>query len=340
MIKRVDKPPYTIDEKVLQRFDERQTILARRQYDGHSSFFRKNIYENIKETISRNALGFSRIDFARAMASWTVHDFFSEAFSREKLESGEPVISGSSLEKYIVTDPSIMSDQIKETAKIFGASSVGITKLDRHWVYSHDMEGKSIDIPDEYEYAIVIAIAMDPEAIKTSPAFPSATATGLGYSHVALCVSSLAEFIRFLGYEAIPMSNRLALSIPLAIDAGLGESGRNGLLITPEHGPCVRLCKVFTNLPLEPDKSIEFGVSKFCIKCNKCAGACEAGAIQKGGEPSFNGLTISNNPGHLRYAIDHEKCFQFWIENGCECSTCISVCPWVKSTTGKKEIDE
>jgi len=46
------------------------------------------------------------------------------------------------------------------------------------------------------------------------------------------------------------MCNDTALSIPLAIDAGLGELGRNGLLITAEYGYCIRLCKIFTNLPL------------------------------------------------------------------------------------------
>ena len=77
--------------------------------------------------------------------------------------------------------------------------------------------------------------------------------------------SILAEFIRILGYKAIPMGNDTSLSIPLAIDAGLGELGRHGLLITPEYGPCVRLCKVFTDLPLEPDKPIQFGVTAAAI---------------------------------------------------------------------------
>ena len=40
---------------------------------------------------------------------------------------------------------------------------------------------------------------------------------------------------------------------PLAIMAGLGELSRIGILITPEFGPRVRLCKVFTDLPLQAD---------------------------------------------------------------------------------------
>ena len=65
------------------------------------------------------------------------------------------------------------------------------------------------------------------------------------------------------------MGNDTALSIPLAIDAGLGELGRNGLLITPEYGACVRLCKVFTDLPLEADRPVEFGLAEICQRCRR-----------------------------------------------------------------------
>ena len=94
---------------------------------------------------------------------------------------------------------------------------------------------------------------MDAQAIVSSPAFRAGVATGVGYSRMAYAISCLAEFIRHLGYAAIPMGNDTALSIPLAVDSGLGELGRNGLLVTPQYGPCVRICKVFTDLPLATD---------------------------------------------------------------------------------------
>ena len=69
-------------------------------------------------------------------------------------------------------------------------------------------------MPDTHSTAIVMAIAMDFEPIQTSQSFSA--------------IACLAEFIRKLGYGAIPMGNDTALSLPLAIDAGLGEMGRNG----------------------------------------------------------------------------------------------------------------
>ena len=172
---------------------------------------------------------------------------------------------------------------------------------------------------------------MDGGEIQTSPSFTACAATGLAYSQMALLVACVAEFIRNLGYKAIPMGNDTALSIPMAIDAGLGELGRNGLLITPEYGPCVRICKVFTDMPLECDKPIEFGVTDFCKKCKKCAEACEAEAIQITEKPSFNIACLSNNPGILRWTVNHDKCYKFWIENGGECSNCIVACPFFTS---------
>ena len=139
---------------------------------------------------------------------------------------------------------------------------------------------------------------------------------------MAFAIACLAEFIRNLGYQAISMGNDTALSIPLAIDAGLGELGRNGLLVAPEYGPCVRLCKVFTDLPLAPDGPAPFGVTETCKTCRKCAEACEVEAISSDREPSYRTVSPSNNRGIKRWAVDPDRCYTFWVENGACCSTC------------------
>ncbi|MBN2619720.1 4Fe-4S dicluster domain-containing protein [candidate division WOR-3 bacterium] len=149
-----------------------------------------------------------------------------------------------------------------------------------------------------------------------------------GYSRIAYCVACVAEFIRSLGYHALPMGNDTALSIPLSIDAGLGELGRLGLLVTPEHGPCVRISKIFTDIPLVPDRPVAFGVREFCSQCTRCADACHAKAIQQTPQPSFNVVCPSNNTGIERWAVDHDRCYGFWIENGSDCSNCIAACPY------------
>jgi len=328
MIEKIDLPSYTINKKILKRFNQRQTVFGRKTYDEKSDFYKKGMYDNSAKIISKNKDGYSRIDFAKMMGSWTAYDYFHNAFSWERLVDANSVMEKPKLEKFLVKDASNMSGEIKKAAIQYGAFQVGITCVNNLWLYSKDMDNKPIKVPEEYKFAIVMTIKMDGFAIKTSPSLQACTATGLAYSQMAFLIGCVAEFIRNLGYDAIPMGNDIALSIPLAIDAGLGELGRNGLLITPEYGPCVRICKVFTNLPLEVDKPIEFGVTDFCKKCRRCVESCEAGAIQTTEEPSFEIECLSNNPGILRWAVNHDKCYKFWIENGGECSNCISSCPF------------
>jgi len=65
-----------------------------------------------------------------------------------------------------------------------------------------------------------------------------------------------------LGYTAIPAGHDAASSILLAIDGGLGQLGRSGLLVTPEYGARVRIAKVRTDMPLIPDKPIDFALTE------------------------------------------------------------------------------
>jgi epoxyqueuosine reductase len=326
VIQQLDSPPYTVDRDILRRFDQRQTVFARSRSDAQAGFYGKSVHENAAEAIASNRPGYSRMDFARSRAAWTVCDHFHGAYSWERLDSADPVAER--LGQMAVTDVAAISQEIRKTASMYGADLVGICELDRGWVYSRSAGANPVEIPPEFEHAIVMAVRMDAAAIRTSPAFSAAAAVGVGYSRMAFSIACLAEFIRSLGYRAIPMGNDTALSIPLAIDAGLGELGRNGLLITPQYGPCVRLCKVFTDLPLEAGKPIEFGVTDFCRRCGKCAEACEAGAISSDPEPSFATTCPSNNPGILRWAVNKDKCYSFWVDNGGDCSTCIAVCPF------------
>lgn len=343
-IKRVEKPPYILDELRYKSFDERNTVFSRVRWDKTCIGYGRSIGERMLEIIAQRKVGYSRLDYALYSASWTVNETYDGAFSWERLHRvgrkgrycpGER--SGAyltNLKKYRV-NTSKMSNIIKKAAKFFGASLVGICKLDRRWIYSHTRSGTPIRIPESLKYAVVMAVEMDPIGIGTSPAVPAAIATGNGYSKMAFILACLGEFIRGLGYKAVQMGNDTALSIPISIDAGLGQIGRNGLLITPKFGPRIRLCKVFTDLSLKPDKPIDFGVTEYCKKCRKCAKACKVKAISDKVEPSFEGTCPSNNVGVLKWYVNAELCYNFWCDNGISCSTCITACPYNIKSGGK-----
>jgi len=335
-VKEVKKPSYIVDKSKLRRFTEKNIIFSRVNWDSSWEGYGRMYNEKTFTLAESGKKGYSRVDFALAYASWVVHDSFAGGFSWSKIQPFRKPKASIEIDwqksKHLVDEPAEMSAIIKRAATFFGASLVGICRLNRDWLYAE------VNLPEKFENAIVIAVEMDPAAIATSPAATASAATGLGYSKMVFILACMGEFIRNLGYDAIQCGNDTALSIPLAIDAGLGELGRNGLLITPQYGPRVRLCKIFTDLPLKPDKPIEFGVRKVCRKCKLCAEHCEAGAISFDDEPSFEAACPSNNPGALKWYVNSERCYLFWCKNGTDCSTCIKVCPYSIISSQKAKV--
>ncbi len=107
----------------------------------------------------------------------------------------------------------------------------------------------------------------------------------------------------------------------VARDAGLGEIGRMGLLMTPKLGPRVRIGVVTTNLPLNIDNPLnDYSMIDFCIKCKKCADSCPSQAI------SFDNMQEVD--GVKRWQINQETCFSLWCSLGTDCGRCMSVCPF------------
>ena len=325
-VKKAEKPPYTIDPSTLRRFSIENIIFERVTSDPSWKGYMHLYDEKVPNMVEEGKLGHSRVDFALAYASWIVHDAFEGGVSHSKIELYRNPVCTAGVDwtktKYAFDNLRQASAHVKRAAKFFGASLVGICRLNKTWLYAE------ADIPEEFENVVVLAVEMDADGIATSPAVPAAAATGVGYSKMSFILSCLGEFIRNLGYEAIQCGNDTALSIPLAVDAGLGEVGRNGLLITPQFGPRVRLCKIFTDLPLEPDTPIEFGVREYCKQCKLCAKNCKSKAISEEDEPSFELACRSNNAGALKWYVNVELCYKFWCENGIDCSTCIKVCPY------------
>lgn len=230
--------------------------------------------------------------------------------------------------------PQELTTLVKRAARLYGASLVGACRLDRRWLYSHSYhnlrkEHKPIEIPDEFQHAIVMAHEMDYHGIAQAPGAIASAAVATVYSRMAGIAGLLAQYIRGLGYKALPLGNDTACSVPMAIDAGLGELSRAGWVITPRYGPRVRLNKVLTNMPLVPDPPIEFGVWEFCLKCEKCARLCPSRAIDHG-PPSTRVHNTCNREGILRWPINAEKCYGFRVSIGTDCGICIRVCPFNK----------
>ena len=112
------------------------------------------------------------------------------------------------------------------------------------------LEDGTLAIPSTMKSVIVLGFQMDLDCMEASPTTLGDAASMDGYAKMAVTAGSMARFLMALGYNAIPCGNNTGLSIPMAIDAGLGELGRLGILITPKYGPRIRLAKVITDLPM------------------------------------------------------------------------------------------
>lgn len=321
----------------IERFDQKNEMFKRARWDPQFEEIRERFY-GIHYPEDKD--GFGHEDLALKEAAWYIERAFGHGnvIHNSGMYSWESKLKGRSQIppdlKLKVTDTAGMSRHVKKVAMLFGASQARICGLDRRWIYSHSFNGDThehniLEVPEEYKYAIVLVFEMDYELVKTSPKWLMSGTEGKAYSIMAFTTSMLAQFIRGLGYKAIPSGNDTVLSVPLAIDAGLGELGRNGLLITPKYGPRVRISKVLTELPLVPDEPIEFGVIEYCEKCQKCAKYCPSQAILQG-ERTIEPLSISNASGELKWPVNAEKCFTFWARNKGSCMNCVRVCPFNK----------
>jgi reductive dehalogenase len=324
-----------------QRFSQHNDAFNRAWWDeGMTSPAVAAFYDAHRNPKPRKADGFGQWDYALINSAWSVARDFAARGHPEGRREGffDPFQSFLPQSEKLADLPPIKETtaRIKQVAKFLGADLVGITEYDERWIYTHaadissaTREEKPNELKGNFKSVIVLAHGMDHELVKTYPSATACAATGREYSREAAIVSSLASFIRALGYEALGSSNDSAITIPYAIKAGMGEYARNQMVITREFGPRVRFSKVFTSLELLYDKPKKFGVRQFCDICTKCADACPPRALPKG-PPQAVGPDRSNITGVTKWSADCAKCFTYWTKINVDCAICMRVCPFNK----------
>ncbi|SEA41368.1 reductive dehalogenase [Desulfuromusa kysingii] len=235
-----------------------------------------------------------------------------------------------------------MTAKIKKVAKWFGADLVGVCeitedlrpffyKTGRTWGSLRGApkaerivdNGRDIPWPYPYKYAIMIGKMEGIYGLKTNVGPMNNATVATECSDDDIYPRYLESTIRSLGYDAKAQSMNGTDDfnmIPLAVQAGLGELGRMGMLVTP-YGAHVRLSAVTTNMPLLADDPIDFGLQEFCKTCKKCAENCPSKAINDETEPEMIG-------GVVRYQLDPVKCMTQRATTGC--ASCAAVCPFTK----------
>ena len=129
-----------------------------------------------------------------------------------------------------------------------------------------------------------------------------------------------------------------------AVSCGIGEIGRNNLLLTPEFGPHQRLCAIVTQAPLDTDPRRDLGL---CTECGRCISACPSGALKidrydvdpcfvywSYGFKRLPPAKLSEWPGFIRMVLKHARRRDLLLEAGQtyitdvdNCIECMRVCP-------------
>jgi epoxyqueuosine reductase len=173
-----------------------------------------------------------------------------------------------------------------------------------------------------YKNAIVLTAPMDREKINTAPGLESSETSFASYAMLGEIVNQVADHLRAHGFgaQADPALGGKVSFPNLAENANIGLRGRNGLLISPENGPCQRIAAVYTsitNLPVLSENP-HVWIRDFCKTCGECARHCPVGAIDLENESGSEGC---------RPFIDAKKCHPYFEEHY-GCGVCIRVCPF------------
>jgi ferredoxin len=204
--------------------------------------------------------------------------------------------------------------ELEQYAKSLGVSSIGYTQVPQRWIF----QGKAI----LHLNAIALTMEMDKVRIDTAPSIACEQTVIEIYRDLGIATNNIATYLRKHGYSAHaghPLMGP-AMYPPLAQLAGLGWLAVSGLIVTPEHGPRVRLSAVFTNIENLPfsTQNEHAWVEDFCSACGICIRQCPAEAILP--EP------IRHKNGQITCVIN-PRCFPYFSDYY-GCSVCIKVCPF------------
>ena len=217
------------------------------------------------------------------------------------------------------------SGLVREMVRALGAVAVGFAPLPHEYIYTHKgrfAEDYGHEIRLDHPTAIVFLIEMDFGQMQRAPHAEAIRESARQYYRAAVIARTVEATLKAAGYGAKAHydAHYDVILPPLAIEAGLGEIGRNNILIADRFGSRVRIGAVTTDLRLKHDGHIRLGADEFCSICRKCAENCPSRALSAGEKEWVRGVE--------KWTTDTEKCYSYWRQVGSDCGICMAVCPF------------
>jgi len=229
----------------------------------------------------------------------------------------------------IPDDPKALSRNVKALAYFMGADAVGICQAPATSFFADDAQGKPYET--KYKNAVVFLKRNDQAttmATNGQDMIVDATAQRT-YLHLTMISEVVLSYIRMLGFgaDSSDLAHSKNQNPSLIIASGLAESSRMGIALNPFFGADFKSSAILTDMPLLPDRPIDFGLQEYCSRCGICANQCIGGAISKGSKEIYNG--------YEKWVFDAEKCVVATAnqEKGSNCFVCIMMCPWTRPET-------
>ncbi len=205
-----------------------------------------------------------------------------------------------------------LKKEIREFASGLGYIC-GFTRIDRRFI----ADGRDDKFP--FDTALVLGMEMERDLLDQVPHPGDRLFDFETYVRSGQKVFEVAKFIRSRGFRCfarIPFDGWVKYPVH-AINAGLGELGASGVVITREFGPRVRWTMVSIDAELEVDHPVDLNMAAYCDACRMCIRACPGKAIPKE-RIWWRGV--------LKRKINDTKCYPFFLKYE-GCGICLKVCP-------------
>jgi len=170
-----------------------------------------------------------------------------------------------------------VSEAIKAKAKDLGFLEVGITAYDHRYTYHSKKDW--VKFPN----VICLAYEQDFEPTQTIPSVDAEIVHSSTYRTEGASGLELGRFINSLGYRAQVHSpnDNTGPYIPMFVEAGLGQLGACGYLLTPNEGSRCRIMLITTDAEVTYDKPVDYGIHAFCQVCQVCVNRCPGRALMR-----------------------------------------------------------
>jgi epoxyqueuosine reductase len=208
--------------------------------------------------------------------------------------------------------PEEFTRQLKLFAAEIGLSAIGITHYDKKYQFA-EYAGRQVG-----ETIIVGLQEQNFESTQIVPSVRSERAALSTYGELEQRMTKLGHWVMDRGYDARPEGYvGESVNIAYAVEAGLGQLGLNGQLLTPAAGSRVRLHVMSTNAPLAHDKPVDYGIEGVCNECKICVRRCPVGAIP---------AQRKECRGVVKAKLNTKRCLPI-VGQAAGCSVCMKTCP-------------